>query len=236
MTRFLSAFSPFIACTMLVACLSAAPVVAAAPWFLGPTFAYTIGVNAPDDVTFTSGPQRLNIGLQGMIETSRTIQIRTALTYRTEQADFQQPAPNLKPVVTPGGGGGGSSSTEKILSSISANAVVFEASAHFPIARLDSSGSVLTIGLGGFFDRTLSASQTDDYRGVTGWPEPKTASEDFPTSWGGGATLNAGLSFPLGDTHLLFDVKYIVRSAPASASQYSWLSNGGVSICAGVLF
>jgi len=226
----------FAACTLIFTFIAPAAADAATPWFLGPTMAYTIGANAPDDVTFTSGPQRLNIGLQFMLETTRTIQIRTALTYRIEQADFQQPAPNLKPVVTPGGGGGGTSSTEKIRSSISANAVVFEASAHFPIVRLDSSGSVLTVGLGGFFDRTVSASQTDDYSGVTGWPPPKTSTEEFPTSWGGGATLNVGLSLPLGDSRLLFDVKYIVRSAPTSAAQYSWLSNGGVSLSAGVLF
>lgn len=230
MTRFLAAF------TMFVVVVATSPFATAVPWFLGPTFAYTIGVNAPNDVTFTSGPQRLNLGVQFMLETARTIQVRTSLTYRTEQADFQQPAPNLKPVVTPGGGGGGSSTTEKVLSSISASAVVFEASGHFPIARLDSSGSALTIGLGGFFDRTLSASQTDNYSGVSGWPAPKTASENFPATWGGGATLNAGLSLPLGGSRLLFDFKYIIRSAPASASQYSWLSNGGVSISAGLLF
>lgn len=219
-----------LATFLLLGSISAACAVAQTTLYVGPAFGYTISAASPDGLTFTSGPQRVNFGAMLLAETKRQVQFRAVLSYRSDQADFNQPAPQLKPVVTPGGGGGGGTSSDQIKSTIGVSSVELDASVHFPFVKIDSSGTMVTAGMGLFVDRTLSASQTDDYSGVTGWQANKTASEDFPATFGGGAFLDLGLSLPMGSSRMVFDLAYFFRSAPASADQYSWLMKNGLRI------
>jgi hypothetical protein len=107
---------------------------------------------------------------------------------------------------------------------------------HFPAVRLDTSGSLVTVGVGLLVDRSLSASQTDSYKGIPNWPGAPTATGSFETAFGGGALIDVGMSLPLGSSRMLFDLAYVMRSTSQAAATYSWLSNSGLRISASVCF
>lgn len=214
--------------------------------YIGPEIGYTVSTSVPFEVSSSGAPTRVRVGASLHLSGKSKVDFRFSLGYRTEggtfRTDYVNPADSVATqgrlhVVEPKPGG------PNVLSELTSSSVELSAEGFLPLGDLDTSGSKIGLTLGFFGDRVISASQTDDYQAVEGYTGPRIVQVQYQGQFGFGVLVGLSAIIPMGDSHIVFDVKYIVRqpstlatnTAPSVDQNVGWLIGKGLRISAGYL-
>jgi len=233
-----------------IAILLCASVSAGAQsFFIGPKAGMMLSVGTSDEVSSAGAPSRYYFGVDAMSPLSDRLDLRFGAVYRLENGGF-----NTDYVESTGLVGGGktpviavddpNATPPQVRSTVETSSIEITAGLHFPIIRLDSSGTRLTIGLGVLADYFVSGKQTDDYSNVPNYTGTTPIAFNYEPHIGFGAFIGAGLFLPVGSNALSLDVGYYFRdpseittqTTPPVDQNLGWLVGKGLRFGVSFLF
>lgn len=219
--------------------------VSAQGLFIGPEIGYTVSTSVPSEVSISGAPTRIRVGASLHLSAKSKVDFRFSLGYRIENGEFKTIYDSLLDanlstkgrlnVLEP------NAQSPNVQSKIVANSIDLTAEGFIPLGDLDTSGSRIGLTLGFFADRVLSASQTDDYSAVKDYPGPPIVQAQYKPQFGFGASIGVSTILPMGDSRIVFDIKYIIRQpaklitddSRAEGQNVEWLISNGLRISAG---
>lgn len=215
--------------------------------FIGPEIGYTVTTSVPSEVSRSGAPTRIRVGASLHLSAKSKVDFRFSLGYRIENSELKTiydntidsnlSAQGRLNVLVP------NTQSPNVQSEILSNSIDLAAEGFIPLGDLDTSGSRIGLTLGFFADRVLSASQTDDYSAVTDYPGPQIVQVQYKPQFGFGASIGVSTILPMGDSRIVFDIKYIIRqpstlttnNSRAEDQNVGWLMGNGLRISAGYL-
>lgn len=215
--------------------------------FIGPEIGYTLSTSVPAEVSRSGAPTRLRVGASVHLSGKSKVDFRFSLGYRIENGaaktlytnplDSNLGLQRHLTVIEPYPG------SSNVKSEFVSNSIDLAAEGFIPLGDLDTSGSRIGLTLGFFADRILSASQTDDYSAIADYPGPPIVQTQYKGQFGFGASIGVSTILPLGDSRIVFDIKYIIRQPytlitndwRADVQNVEWLISNGLRISAGYL-
>lgn len=215
--------------------------------YIGPEIGYTVSTSVPEEVSSSGAPTRVRVGASLHLSGKTKVDFRFSLGYRLENGTFKTAYSGVDDSVTSTKGRldvvEPTPRGPSVMSELTSSSADLSAEGFISLGDLDTTGSKIGLTLGFFGDRVISASQTDDYSAVEGYSGPRIVQVQYQGQFGFGVSVGLSAIIPMGDSHIVFDLKYIVRqpstlatnTTPSVDQSVGWLIGKGLRISAGYL-
>ena len=235
--------------SLIVIFLCASINVGAQSLFIGPKVAYLIAVSTSDEVASAGAPEKYLFGVDAMIPLKSTLDLRLGAGYRIENGGFNTDYVAQGSLVIPRRHAMINvdepvNQPPQIRSTVETSSIELTAGLQFPVVRLDTMGTRITLGLGVLVDRMISSKQVDDYSDVPNYTGQTPIEFSWEEHFGFGGYFGAGMVIPLGSSALSIDLSYAFREPgevqtvtdPPVNQGIGWLVGSGLRMGASFLF